>query len=80
MFFKKGGVILKQDNLIQKSDLPSGLAKPALRALEGAGYTQLEQLTKVSEEEILKLHGMGPNAMAKLRQALLDKGLTFASH
>ncbi len=55
------------------------LAAPAQRALAGAGYTSLEQLTKVSEAELSKLHGMGPNALKTLRQALADSGLSFAS-
>ena len=61
-----------------ENNLPVGLAKPAQRALAGAGYTQLEQLAKVSEAEIKKLHGMGPKAMGQLRRALADNGLSFA--
>ena len=60
-----------------ESDLPR-LASPARRALAGAGYSRLEQFTEVSEDEIMELHGMGPNAMAKLRQAMAEKGLSFA--
>ena len=60
------------------SDLPSGLAKPAQRALAGAGFIKLEQLTRVSEDEVLKLHGMGPKALDQLRRALAEKGLSFA--
>lgn len=63
----------------QESDLPSGLAAPAQRALVAAGYLRLEQLTRVSETELKQLHGIGPNAIAKLRQALGAKGLSFAS-
>lgn len=54
------------------------LAKPALRALNGAGYTQLEQLTTVTEADISKLHGIGKNALNSLRDALQQKGLSFA--
>ena len=61
-----------------ENNLPVGLAKPAQRALTGAGYTRLEQLAKVSEAEIKKLHGMGPKAMGQLRRALADNGLSFA--
>ncbi|MDQ0194037.1 hypothetical protein [Paenibacillus wynnii] len=46
-----------------QGDLPDKLAKPAKRALVGAGYLRLEQLTKLSEAEVMKLHGMGPKAM-----------------
>ena len=61
-----------------ESDLPAGLAKPAQRALAGAGYVRLAQLAKVSEAEVLKLHGMGPKALDQLRRALAAKGLSFA--
>ena len=53
----------------QESDLPK-LGSPAERALAGAGIQRLEQLTRFSENEIKQLHGVGPNALAKLRQAL----------
>jgi DNA repair protein RadC len=62
----------------QESDLPIELARPAQRALHEAGYVRLEQLTKVSETELKQLHGIGPNAIKKLRQALEAKGLSFA--
>jgi ERCC4-type nuclease len=58
------------------TDLPK-LAAPARRALLAAGYTSLEDLTEVSEAEVMKLHGMGPNAMRALRAALEERGLSF---
>ncbi|MCY9555091.1 DNA-binding protein [Paenibacillus apiarius] len=61
-----------------ESDLPAGLAKPALRTLTGAGYVRLEQFTKLSEAEVLRLHGMGPKALDQLRRALAAKGQSFA--
>ena len=60
-----------------ESDLPAKLAKPARRALIGAGYTRLEQLTKVSEADLKQLHGMGPKAISQLRDALGVLGLSF---
>ena len=60
----------------QESDLPIELAAPARRALVGAGYLRLEQLTKLSEAELKQLHGIGPNALNQLRRAA--KGLSFA--
>jgi hypothetical protein len=62
----------------QESDFPGGLSAPARRALDGAGYVRLEQLSRVSESELKKLHGMGPKAINLLRSALNDKGLSFA--
>jgi DNA-directed RNA polymerase alpha subunit len=58
------------------TDLPK-LAAPARRALAGAGYTRLEDLTQVTEAEVKKLHGMGPNALEALRNALAERGLSF---
>lgn len=61
----------------QKSDLPR-LSSPARRALASAGYLRLEQFSKLTEAEILKLHGMGPKALEQIRQALAAKGQSFA--
>ncbi|WP_436372160.1 DNA-binding protein [Cytobacillus sp. BC1816] len=65
------------ENNLKGRRFPEKLAKPALRALEGAGYFTIEQLAGATEAELLDLHGMGPNAMAKLRKAMADRGLTF---
>jgi len=54
------------------------IGAPATRALEAAGYTHLEQLTKVSETELGRLHGMGPKALRILRETLSEKKLAFA--
>ena len=71
--------MLEENSLTQQeSDLPIGLSAPARRALIGAGYLQLEQLTRLSEDELKQLHGVGPNAINLLRRALEAKGLTFA--
>lgn len=59
-------------------DLPRELANPARRALVQAGITRLEQLTTISEAEVLNLHGIGPNAVKQLRSALSDKRQSFA--
>ena len=61
----------------QDHDFPK-TSQPALRALLAAGYTRLEQLTQVSEAELLQLHGMGPKAMRILRETLNERGWSFA--
>lgn len=53
------------------------IGAPATRALEAAGYTNLKQLSKVTEAEIAQLHGMGPKALEILREALKAEGLSF---
>ena len=62
----------------QESDHPTGLSNSARRALVGAGYVELEQLTSVTEAGALRLHGMGPKALELLRQALAARGMAFA--
>lgn len=47
------------------------------RALEHRGIQTVEELSKYSEKEILKLHGMGPASLPKLRKALEESGLSF---
>ncbi|HVN14121.1 MAG TPA: hypothetical protein VMT73_00150 [Anaerolineales bacterium] len=60
-----------------QSDLPK-LASPAQRALQNAGIRTLLQLSKYTENDIKRLHGIGPNALNALRRALAEKGLLFA--
>jgi hypothetical protein len=58
-------------------DLPAGLSNPALRAFQAAGYAHLEQFSRVTEADLLKLHGVGPRAVRILRGALKARGLYF---
>ena len=57
--------------------LPAGIGGPATRALTLAGYERLEQLTEVTEREVLQLHGVGPKAVRILRERLSERGLAF---
>jgi uncharacterized protein YdhG (YjbR/CyaY superfamily) len=62
-----------------KTDFPPAIGNPARQALEVAGYSKLKQLTKITEAELGKLHGMGPKALRILRETLEAKGLSFAA-
>jgi predicted RecB family nuclease len=53
------------------------LVAPARRALEKKGIATLKQLSALSEDEILQLHGMGPSTISKLKKALQENGLSF---
>lgn len=52
------------------------VGSPALNALKHNGITPSD-LTKYSEEELLKIHGIGPKAIDILRIYLNEKGLKF---
>ena len=62
----------------ERDDLPEGLSRPARRALAEAGYARLEQFTEVGEDEVSGLHGMGPKALGRIREALASRGQSFA--
>jgi hypothetical protein len=62
---------------VSDADLPPGLAQPAVRALQAAGCSQLDDVARLSEAELRQLHGIGPRAIATLCTALAERGLTF---
>jgi DNA-directed RNA polymerase alpha subunit len=59
-------------------ELPSGMGKPALRALAVAGLSKLEELSTISEKELLKLDGMGHKAIRIIKEELQKHGRDFA--
>ena len=58
------------------AELPK-VGQPALRALHSIGLMSLNALTKVTEKEIAELHGIGPKALAILKEAMRKNGLSF---
>ena len=62
--------------LTTSDELPR-IGAPATRALADVGITRLSQLTEHRAADLLKLHGMGPRAMAILRESLADRGLAL---
>lgn len=55
------------------------LSAPARRALERNGVSNLVQLSKFTEADILKWHGIGPSSIPKLRKALEEEGFSFTT-
>jgi hypothetical protein len=51
------------------------IGAPATRALTAAGLTTLEAVAGVPEKELAALHGVGPIALTKLREALAEHAL-----
>ncbi|WP_190817135.1 helix-hairpin-helix domain-containing protein [Saccharopolyspora pogona] len=60
------------------SVFPKGVAAPAVRALNAAGYTELRQLDGVPADRLAELHGMGPKALSRLQEALQELGLSLS--
>jgi DNA-directed RNA polymerase alpha subunit len=65
------------EQLTEKSQLPK-TSEPAARAFGLAGINSLEEMTKYSEKDLLKLHGVGPKAIRILKEEMAKKGLRFA--
>ncbi len=57
--------------------LPRGIGAPATRALRAEGVTTLEQVREFSAAQLEGLHGVGPIAITRLREALADRGETL---
>nr|WP_295925559.1 RNA polymerase alpha subunit C-terminal domain-containing protein [uncultured Dyadobacter sp.] len=54
------------------------ISAPARRALENNGVHTLAELARKTEKQVLAYHGMGPNAVRKLKEVLIENGLSFA--
>jgi hypothetical protein len=61
----------------EESEFPRTLGKVATSALSLHRFTRYDQLTGVSESELLEIHGVGPKAVTILRTELLARGLSF---
>lgn len=55
----------------------SKLSSPARNALMHEGIITLQELSKFSEKEILKIHGIGPASIPTLKASLKEEGLFF---
>jgi DNA-directed RNA polymerase alpha subunit len=56
---------------------PFYLAKPAQRILAQQGITELYDLCRFTKAEIKNLHGIGPDAMVKIKNDLFERSLKF---
>ena len=55
------------------------LGCPAQRAIRSTGVTTSEQLSNMTEEEIINLHRIGKNAMKTILATLEETGLSLSS-
>ncbi|MBA3073424.1 MAG: DNA-binding protein [Anaerolineae bacterium] len=60
-----------------KASFPAKLGQPALRALAAVGIANLIDFTKIKENDLAKLHGIGANALGKIKAALVEQGFSF---
>ena len=55
--------------------IPRTIGAPATRALTAEGVTSLEQLDGWTVERLSALHGVGPVAVDRLREAQAERGI-----
>ncbi|MGA5690919.1 RNA polymerase alpha subunit C-terminal domain-containing protein [Cytobacillus pseudoceanisediminis] len=60
-----------------KSGFLSKLSAPARNALVAEGIDTLNKLSKYTEKEILKFHGIGSASLPIMRTSLKEEGLSF---
>ncbi|MCP3804356.1 hypothetical protein NLX83_34325 [Allokutzneria sp. A3M-2-11 16] len=60
------------------TEFPRTIGKVANRELELNGYTTYDQLCRVSPEELLRIHGIGPKSIRILGEELAARGQSFA--
>lgn len=58
--------------------LPRTIGAPATRALRDVGATTLEKVAAYRADELAAMHGVGPIAITRLREALAGLGLRYA--
>ncbi len=58
--------------------LPRTIGAPATRALREVGVTTLEQVADHSAADLAAIHGVGPVAIVRLREALAERGLGYS--
>jgi len=63
----------------EPTELSPRIGKTALRVLALEGYTRYDQLTDATPARLLKIHGVGPEAIGILEEELAARGLSFAS-
>ena len=54
-----------------------GLSRPAVRALVDAKFYKVSDLRKISLTELSAMHGLGKSAIARIRQIMDAKKITF---
>ncbi|MGC5743486.1 hypothetical protein J4Q03_03110 [Chryseobacterium sp. NFX27] len=66
------------NHVVRNNNFLSGIiAAPARRALEREKIDSLEKLSGYSEEEIMNLHGIGRNAMERLKNHMEEHQVSF---
>ena len=62
-----------------QTEFPRSIGRVAARELAAHGYTRYDHLAAVTAKELLQIHGVGPKAVAILREELATRGLDFGS-
>ena len=64
---------------LMSTPLPTNIGRPATNALEAMNIKTLEDLQRVTEDELATLHGIGPKAMRILKDYLHEHTMSYAT-
>lgn len=59
------------------TEFPPAIGRVANRELAAHGFTSYADLTRVTADELLAIHGIGPKAVRILGEELARRGLDF---
>jgi len=62
-----------------QTEFPRSIGKVAARELAANGFARYDQLALVTAETLLAIHGVGPRAVAILREELANRDLSFTN-
>ena len=62
-----------------KAGVFASIGAPARRALMAQGIYGIKDLTKWTKNDLLKLHGVGPNAANKIEKIVTEAGYSLRS-
>lgn len=68
-----------QPGMAQNTEFPTGVGVRAIRSMAAAGALRLDDLTQFTETEIADLDDVEPGTIGILKDALAERGLSFAS-
>lgn len=59
---------------------PKGVASPGVQALNAAGLYAVSDLCKISEKELMALHGMGKKTVEVLKKEMEQQRIQFKQY
>jgi len=73
----QGKVDLRKYDILDSEWKKIGLVAPARRALVNAKLLKIRDLKKITEKQLMSLHGMGPSSLPIIKKEMIKLGVKF---